>query len=45
MVIDGDPIADITILQDSARVLDVLKGGVAIKGGLESLERHAGRRI
>ena len=27
LLIDGDPLADITILQDKARILSVMKGG------------------
>jgi imidazolonepropionase-like amidohydrolase len=37
LVVDGDPIADITILQDRSRLLAILLGGVAIKDGLVSL--------
>ena len=28
VVVDGDPLGDITILQDPARILAVMKGGV-----------------
>jgi imidazolonepropionase-like amidohydrolase len=27
LLVDGDPLADITILQDKARILSVMKGG------------------
>lgn len=38
LVVDGDPLADITILQDRARLLAVLKGGQAVKDDLAPLE-------
>lgn len=31
IVIDGDPLADITVLQDPAKILTVLKGGEPVK--------------
>src|SRR5262249_32159768 len=37
VVVDGDPVADIKVLQDRARILAVLKGGVAVKDGLAAL--------
>jgi imidazolonepropionase-like amidohydrolase len=37
IVVDGDPIADITVLGDPARLLAVLKGGVATKDNLAAL--------
>jgi imidazolonepropionase-like amidohydrolase len=37
VVIDGDPVSDITILQDPARIIEVFKGGVAVKNGLAAL--------
>jgi imidazolonepropionase-like amidohydrolase len=35
LVVDGDPLADITVLQDHARLLAIFKGGVAVKDGLQ----------
>lgn len=40
VVVDGDPLGDITILQDSARILAVLKGGEAAVDALAALERQ-----
>ena len=37
VVLDGDPLADITILQDPARILAVFKGGAAAKDELGAL--------
>ncbi len=37
LVVDGDPIADITILQDRSRLLAILLGGAKIKDNLASL--------
>jgi len=34
LVVDGDPIADIAILEDPARLLAVMKGGVLVKDAL-----------
>jgi len=39
VVVDGDPLADITILQDRERILAVLKGGEAAIDGLGQFER------
>lgn len=44
LVIDGDPLADITILQDRARLLAVFKGGEAAVDNLAALERRTGAR-
>jgi len=41
IVVDGDPLADITILQDRSRILGVLKGGEAAVDRLAALEKHA----
>lgn len=40
VVVDGDPLADITILQDRSRILAVLKGGEAAVDGLGQFERQ-----
>jgi imidazolonepropionase-like amidohydrolase len=40
VVIDGDPVADITILQDQTRILEVLKCGIAAKDTLATLEQQ-----
>jgi imidazolonepropionase-like amidohydrolase len=37
LVIDGDPLTDITVFQDRSRLLAILKGGVAIKDELAAL--------
>lgn len=37
LVVDGDPIADISILQDRSRLLAILKGGVAVKDELGAI--------
>jgi imidazolonepropionase-like amidohydrolase len=42
LVIDGDPIADICVLQDKSRMLAVFKGGAAIKDDLDRLSSKAG---
>lgn len=34
LVIDGDPTADITVLQDQSRILAVMKAGVLHKDGI-----------
>jgi imidazolonepropionase-like amidohydrolase len=41
LVVDGDPLADIALLQDPARLLAVMKGGTLTKDELGSLE-HGG---
>jgi imidazolonepropionase-like amidohydrolase len=41
LVVDGDPLADIALLQDPARLLAVMKGGTLAKDELASLE-HVG---
>jgi imidazolonepropionase-like amidohydrolase len=38
LVVDGDPLSDIAVLQDPARLLAVLKGGTLVKDELASLE-------
>ena len=42
LVVDGDPIDDIAILQDRARILAILKCGEAIKDDLSALEQGSG---
>jgi imidazolonepropionase-like amidohydrolase len=37
LVVDGDPLADIGLLQDQARLLAVLKGGALVKDDLGAL--------
>ncbi len=37
LVVDGDPLADISVLQDEARVLAVLKGGALVSDNLDAL--------
>lgn len=39
LVVDGDPLADITVLQDRAKLLAVVKGGDAFVDNLAALER------
>ena len=34
LVVDGDPLADIGILQDPARLLAIMKGGTLVKDDL-----------
>jgi imidazolonepropionase-like amidohydrolase len=41
LVVDGDPLADIGVLQDPARLLAIMKGGIPAKDELAPLE-HAG---
>jgi len=41
LVIDGDPLADITVLQDRAKLLAVIKGGAPFVDRLAPLERTA----
>ena len=38
LVVDGDPLADIALLQDPARLLAVMKGGTLAKDDLATLE-------
>ena len=38
LVVDGDPLADISILQDEARLLAIMKGGAFVKDELAPLE-------
>jgi imidazolonepropionase-like amidohydrolase len=38
IVVDGDPLADISVLQDAARLLAVIKGGTLVKDDLTVLE-------
>ena len=35
LVVDGDPLGDIGVLQDRARLLAVMKGGTLVKDELE----------
>jgi imidazolonepropionase-like amidohydrolase len=37
LVVDGDPLADISVLQDQARLLAVLKGGALVSDNLDAL--------
>ena len=37
LVVDGDPLSDIGVLQDPARLLAVLKGGTLVKDELASV--------
>jgi imidazolonepropionase-like amidohydrolase len=37
LVVDGDPVADIAILQDQARLLAVMKGGTLVRDELDLL--------
>jgi imidazolonepropionase-like amidohydrolase len=37
LVVDGDPLADIALLQDGERILAVLKGGILVKDALAGL--------
>jgi imidazolonepropionase-like amidohydrolase len=37
IVVDGDPLADIALLQDRARIVAVLKGGTLVKDELQTL--------
>jgi imidazolonepropionase-like amidohydrolase len=39
LVVDGDPLSDIGVLQDAERLLAVLKGGTLVKDGLAALTR------
>jgi imidazolonepropionase-like amidohydrolase len=39
VVVDGDPVADITVLQDRKRLLAIFKEGKAVKDDLKALER------
>jgi imidazolonepropionase-like amidohydrolase len=36
-VVDGDPVADIAILQDQAKLLAVMKGGTLVRDDLGAL--------
>lgn len=44
LVVDGDPIADITILQDRNRLLAIFKGGSGVKDELAVFELSAGAK-
>ncbi len=44
IVLEGDPVADIAVLQDQARIIEVFKGGVAVKNGLARLDASNPRR-
>jgi imidazolonepropionase-like amidohydrolase len=37
LVVDGDPLSDIGVLQDSARLVAVMKGGTLVVDGLDAL--------
>ena len=37
LVVDGDPLRDIGVLQDQARLLGVMKGGTLVKDELGTL--------
>jgi imidazolonepropionase-like amidohydrolase len=37
LVVDGDPLADISLLQDRARLLAILKGGTLVQDDLGPL--------
>ena len=37
LVVDGDPVADIAILQDQAKLLAVMKGGTLVRDDLAAL--------
>jgi imidazolonepropionase-like amidohydrolase len=37
LVVDGDPLADIALLQDQARLLAILKGGTLVRDDLAFL--------
>ncbi len=39
LVVDGDPLGDIALLQDPARLLAIMKGGTLVKDELRALER------
>jgi imidazolonepropionase-like amidohydrolase len=41
LVVDGDPLSDIGVLQDPARLLAVMKGGTLVKDDLATLEAAA----
>ena len=41
LVVDGDPLADIGVLQDPARLLAVMKGGTLVKDELATVEAAA----
>ncbi len=39
LVVDGDPLGDIALLQDPGRLLAIMKGGTLVKDELSALER------
>lgn len=41
LVVDGDPLADISILQDEGKLLAIMKGGTLVKDDLGALEAGA----
>src|ERR1700731_740963 len=43
LVVDGDPLRDIGVLQDQARLLAIMKGGTLIKDELAALGHGGGR--
>jgi len=38
LVVDGDPLADISILQDNKKLIALLKGGTFVKDELDRLD-------
>jgi imidazolonepropionase-like amidohydrolase len=42
LVVDGDPLGDIGVLQDGARLLAIMKGGTLVKDSLDSLGAFGG---
>jgi len=45
LVVDGDPLTDIAILQDGAKMLAIMKGGTLVRDDLGALSQpveHAG---
>ena len=43
LLVDGDPVADVRVLQDRQRIVGIWKGGVAHKVDWAALERRAAR--
>ena len=42
VVVDGDPVADIGVLQHPGRIVAVMKGGALVKDELDGLRGPAG---
>ena len=42
LVVDGDPLADIAVLQDQAKLLAIMKGGTLVRDDLGALSQPAG---